>query len=79
MPDISMCPGGDCVLKDTCYRYKATPTPEWQTYFVEPPYLNGTPFAELPDKKFIMSFKTTKDIPDKFWGYCGNYWHFVGK
>ena len=25
MPDISMCNGGECPLKETCYRFKATP------------------------------------------------------
>lgn len=25
MPDISMCPGGDCPHKEDCYRYRAEP------------------------------------------------------
>jgi hypothetical protein len=37
MPDISMCPGNDCPLKEECYRHKATPS-EYQSYFVEAPY-----------------------------------------
>lgn len=37
MPDISMCTGGDCPLKNDCYRYKATPN-EYQSYFSYPPY-----------------------------------------
>lgn len=37
MPDISMCKGGDCPLKETCYRFKATPS-DWQSYFGETPY-----------------------------------------
>ncbi len=37
MPDITMCSGENCPLKEKCYRYKATP---WcgQSYFVEIPY-----------------------------------------
>jgi len=38
MPDITMCNGGDCPLKETCYRYKTTPDEFWQSYFVEVPY-----------------------------------------
>lgn len=37
MPDISMCVGNDCPLKETCYRFKAKPC-EYQTYFMNPPY-----------------------------------------
>ncbi len=35
MPDISMCRGGDCPKKETCYRYTATPDRRWQSYFTE--------------------------------------------
>lgn len=38
MPDISMCQGKDCPLKEECYRYKATPSKFMQSYFGEPPY-----------------------------------------
>jgi hypothetical protein len=37
MPDITMCPGGECPLKETCYRFKANPS-SWQSFFHEPPY-----------------------------------------
>ena len=36
MPDITMCYGGNCPLKDSCLRYTAKPSP-WQSYFVDPP------------------------------------------
>ncbi len=42
MPDISMCVGGNCPKKDSCYRYTATPTPKWQSYFCKPPYNKKT-------------------------------------
>ena len=32
MPDISMCNGGNCQKKETCYRYTATPDKYWQSY-----------------------------------------------
>ena len=41
MPDITMCPGGDCPHKEDCYRYTATPDEIYQYYFVEPPYKDG--------------------------------------
>lgn len=31
MPDISMCPGTDCNIRETCYRYKAKPD-QMQSY-----------------------------------------------
>lgn len=38
MPDITMCSGGDCPLKETCYRYKAIPNELRQSFFSHPPY-----------------------------------------
>ncbi len=32
MPDISMCPGGDCVDKQGCLRYRAKPEARWQSW-----------------------------------------------
>ena len=32
MPDISMCNSNTCPLKDTCYRFTATPSPFRQAY-----------------------------------------------
>ncbi len=33
-PDISMCSGGDCPLKHSCYRHTATPSEFRQSYFL---------------------------------------------
>ncbi len=41
MPDITMCPGNDCPLKETCYRYKAIPSEYSQSYFIDTPYYAG--------------------------------------
>lgn len=38
MPDITMCKGEDCPLKESCYRYKATPDPIYQSYFTVIPF-----------------------------------------
>ena len=32
MADIAMCINETCTLKETCYRYKATPNKLWQSY-----------------------------------------------
>ncbi len=32
MPDITMCQGTGCTVKESCYRFKANPS-EWQSYF----------------------------------------------
>jgi len=41
MPDISMCKGGGCPLKERCYRYLAESDGEWQTFFVDEPFRDG--------------------------------------
>lgn len=41
MADITKCEGGDCPLKERCYRYTAEADELHQSYFVEVPY-NGT-------------------------------------
>jgi len=33
MPDITMCMGGECKLKETCYRYRAIPCESRQSFF----------------------------------------------
>ena len=38
MPDITMCEGKDCPLKETCYRYTAKPSEFRQSYFINSPY-----------------------------------------
>ena len=31
MPDITMCTNGECSLKESCYRFRAIPSP-WQSF-----------------------------------------------
>lgn len=38
MPDICMCTGESCPLRDSCYRYLSEPSEYLQSYFVTPPY-----------------------------------------
>jgi len=33
MADITMCGNKECTKKETCYRFIAPPTPEWQSMF----------------------------------------------
>ena len=37
MPDISMCEDHDCPKRLSCYRYCATPSPYYQSYFAKSP------------------------------------------
>jgi len=62
MPDITMCSGKDCPLKETCYRYKAEPS-DYQSYWLEPPYYAGIceHYWEIVNKKLNkLSSNTTK-------------------
>lgn len=36
MPDIAMCNGDECPVKENCWRYMA-PANRWQSYFAAPP------------------------------------------
>jgi hypothetical protein len=38
MPDITMCQGGTCPIKEECYRFKAVPSQYRQSYFAVVPY-----------------------------------------
>jgi len=38
MPDITMCEGIECPMRDACYRYTATPSDFDQYYFIGMPY-----------------------------------------
>lgn len=40
MPDITMCNGGDCKNKSTCYRHMAKPD-SYQSFFAEVPKETG--------------------------------------
>jgi hypothetical protein len=37
MPDIAKCWGENCPIKETCYRFTATPSKWRQSYFAETP------------------------------------------
>jgi hypothetical protein len=54
MADITMCSGNYCELAQTCYRYKASPTPHYQSYFMSPPVKNGK-------CEYYWEVKTDKD------------------
>ena len=41
MPDITICKGEECPVKETCYRYTAKPNEYRQSYFTETPYKDG--------------------------------------
>lgn len=40
MPDICMCVGNECPLKENCYRFTAEPS-YMQAYFTDPPIKDG--------------------------------------
>lgn len=38
MPDITMCYGDKCPVKETCYRFVAYPSQRHQSYFMKSPF-----------------------------------------
>lgn len=67
MPDITMCKGGKCPLKEDCYRYKAKPSPYRQTYFAKPPYKEDKCeyFSEIWQRWKPSSSESSQDNPNK--------------
>lgn len=41
MPDITMCEGTGCPVKESCYRFTAEPNEFRQSYFATPPFKDG--------------------------------------
>lgn len=39
VPDITMCKGTGCPLRNSCYRFTATPNEYRQSYFVVEPFV----------------------------------------
>ena len=56
MPDISLCQNQRCELKDICYRYKAKPNGEYQTYGSFYPTIN-TRTREMECEYFMKIYK----------------------
>jgi hypothetical protein len=50
MPDITMCPGGSCPMKENCYRFKAQPSEFRQAWFTNPPWKEGTDIVDFYPK-----------------------------
>lgn len=64
MPDITMCEGKDCPLKEKCLRFKSIPSEFRQSYFLETPYINGncSHFLEIHERKAkIYNEQTSKN------------------
>ena len=51
MPDICMCQGTGCPMKETCYRYTAEPNPYRQSYFAVVPVADLATYGDVPSKK----------------------------
>ncbi len=54
MPDISMCRGEGCPLRDKCYRFTAEPNEFLQSWFTTPPYEDGACTMMMPNKIPIL-------------------------
>jgi len=62
MPDITMCAGNKCPLKETCYRFTATPSEYSQSYFIKTPYDNE---YERCEHYWKMSSKVNQKLDNK--------------
>lgn len=51
MPDISMCTGGKCPLKETCFRFRAVPG-MYQSFLEKPPFEDEKCDLFKPIQKF---------------------------
>jgi hypothetical protein len=65
MPDISMCLGDGCPLKDGCYRFTAVPD-MWQSYFTIPPHKDGQCADFVPPPKRITRREYIDNLVELF-------------
>jgi len=61
MPDITMCTGEKCLLKQVCYRHTAKPD-RYQSYFAKAPVLGGTCEYFLRDEVRSKTDETDKEV-----------------
>ena len=74
MPDISMCTGGNCPIKNECYRYRAVPS-EYRQSYMNPPYNKEVPFKATRERVCDYYMKILKGdrlepITDKVFDGC---------
>lgn len=50
MPDITMCSGDGCKIKESCYRHTAFPNPYRQSFFAESPGDDKSCEYYIPDR-----------------------------
>jgi len=68
MPDICMCPGRECPLKDKCYRYRAKAEDVGQVYYLTPPYKEGECRAFIDVEKFSgYRLETPEKLKERTW------------
>lgn len=60
MPDISMCEGTGCPLKETCYRFTAEPSEYRQSYISVPPFKKDNTCEHYWSTKTISNFINLK-------------------
>jgi len=70
MPDISMCSQKSCKKREHCYRYRAIPSPYWQSYMGPDPE-NCEHFWDMREEKKgyyrtrSMEEIETDDVPNR--------------
>ncbi len=64
MPDITMCRGQGCPVKNRCKRHTSKPDEHYQAYFAESPYKDGECKYFWKDPKFDEKIQT--DLSQKF-------------
>lgn len=65
MVDYCLCKGGECPIKEKCYRYRAKWDDYIQSYFITPPYL-----LKLEE---VYNCKQWFDTPTKEQEICEEY------
>jgi hypothetical protein len=77
MPDITMCHGFECPVKEKCKRFTSKPSNVWQAYFLSPPYAitdnvfecnmfwGDTQDAIMKELMGIVSGKDGEELPGK--------------
>lgn len=61
MPDISMCQGINCNIKDNCYRFKAKPSEFRQSWFCKSPNIDNLNCDYYWEMKQIVQLNVKKN------------------
>lgn len=68
MPDITMCKGEGCPIREACYRYTAKPDKYLQSWFMKSPYDPEQKHCshQMPPKKAVTQNSSVREMREEW-------------